>query len=160
MKRPFSKKQLQRCYLVAAPALFLVACGTAPKQPMIIADTARPVATTGSSSQTPVLPKAGSGKGGYYKDDGPGDSPPQGLESTVDPIPVLEDFSRSANKPYVVLGKLIRHWSTTPRHSFNAVSAAGTVKNFMGKEHLPVNCTICTKLQLPIPPCRFLPMPE
>ncbi|MFZ6847950.1 septal ring lytic transglycosylase RlpA family protein [Undibacterium sp. RuRC25W] len=105
MKRPFSKKQLQRCYLVAAPALFLVACGTAPKQPMIIADTARPVATTGSSSQTPVLPKAGSGKGGYYKDDGPGDSPPQGLESTVDPIPVLEDFSRSANKPYVVFGK-------------------------------------------------------
>src|SRR5450830_769211 len=160
MKRPFSKKQLQRCYLVAAPALFLVACGTAPKQPMIIADTARPVATTGSSSQTPVLPKAGSGKGGYYKDDGPGDSPPQGLESTVDPIPVLEDFSRSANKPYVVFGKTYSPLvdNSTPFIQRGIGSWYG--KNFMGKEHLPVNCTICTKLQLPIPPCRFLPMPE
>ena len=101
----FSTKQLQRCYLVAALAILLAACGTAPKQPTIIADTSRPVATTGTPSPAPVLPKAGSGKGGYYKDDGPGDNPPPGLEFTVDPIPVIEDYSRSANKPYVVFGK-------------------------------------------------------
>jgi len=106
MKIIFSNKQLQRCFLMAAPALLLAACGTAPKQPTIIADTSRPQTKTPvNSSPVPVLPKAGSGKGGYYKDDGPGDNPPPGLEFTMDPIPVLEDFSRSANKPYVVFGK-------------------------------------------------------
>ena len=103
MKKTFSKQKLQRSYLVAVPVLLLAACGTAPKQPTIIADTARPVSTTASPAL--VLPKAGSGKGGYYKDDGPGDNPPPGLEYTVDPIPMLEDFSRSANKPYAVFGK-------------------------------------------------------
>ncbi|MFC5399080.1 septal ring lytic transglycosylase RlpA family protein [Undibacterium jejuense] len=106
MKKIFSNKQLQRCYLMAAPAVLLAACGTAPKQPTIIADTNRPQTKTPTiSSPAPVLPKAGSGKGGYYKDDGPGDNPPPGLEFTMDPIPVMEDFSRSANKPYAVFGK-------------------------------------------------------
>ncbi len=91
---------------MAAPAVLLAACGTAPKQPTIIADSNRPQAKAPvNSSPTPVLPKAGSGKGGYYKDDGPGDNPPPGLEFTMDPIPVQEDFSRSANKPYAVFGK-------------------------------------------------------
>jgi rare lipoprotein A len=52
-----------------------------------------------------VLPKAGSGRGGYYQDDGPGDNPPEGLEYTVDPIPVVEPLSRSGNRPYKVFGK-------------------------------------------------------
>jgi rare lipoprotein A len=86
------------------PALLLVACSSAPKPPStIIADTAH--STPSKPSSAPVLPKANSGKGGYYKDDGPGDNPPDGLEFTVDPIPIIEDFSRSANKPYVVFGK-------------------------------------------------------
>ena len=103
MKKLFSTTQLQRCCLLAAPAMLLVACGTAPKQPIIIAESARPASIPVNPS--PTLPKAGSGKGGYYKDDGPGDNPPPGLENTVDPIPVIEDFSRSANKPYAVFGK-------------------------------------------------------
>ncbi|MFZ6687249.1 septal ring lytic transglycosylase RlpA family protein [Undibacterium sp. SXout11W] len=106
MKKIFSNKQLQRCYLMAAPAVLLAACGTAPKQPTIIADANRPQAKVpANSAPALVLPKAGSGKGGYYKDDGPGDNPPPGLEFTMDPIPVQEDFSRSANKPYAVFGK-------------------------------------------------------
>jgi rare lipoprotein A len=92
--------------LASASSVLLVACGTAPKQPIIIADHPRPASTNKSATTTaPALPKANSGKGGYYKDDGPGDNPPEGLEFTVDPIPVVEDFARGANRPYVVFGK-------------------------------------------------------
>lgn len=92
--------------LLPLPAALLVACGTVQKQPStIIADTVRTVPASKPVSGAPVLPKASSGKGGYYQDDGPGDHPPEGLEFTVDPIPVQEAFSRSGNKPYVVFGK-------------------------------------------------------
>jgi rare lipoprotein A len=52
-----------------------------------------------------VLPKANSGQGGYYQDDGPGDVIPENLESTVDPIPRKETLVRGTNKSYVVKGK-------------------------------------------------------
>lgn len=92
--------------LASLSSALLVACGSAPKQSIIIAEHPRPASTNKSATTaTPVLPKANSGKGGYYKDDGPGDNPPEGLEFTVDPIPVVEDFARGANKPYVVFGK-------------------------------------------------------
>ncbi|MBI3284165.1 MAG: septal ring lytic transglycosylase RlpA family protein [Burkholderiales bacterium] len=92
-----------RLLLASAPLLVLAACGSAPKQPG--ADSARPPAAKSVPTPAAALPKAGSGRGAYYKDDGPGDNPPPGLENTVDPIPVLEDFSRSGNKPYAVFGK-------------------------------------------------------
>ncbi|MFZ6681386.1 septal ring lytic transglycosylase RlpA family protein [Undibacterium sp. Tian12W] len=92
--------------LLAASAVLLVACGSAPKNNVITADNPRPASLTKSSpSQTAALPKANSGKGAYYKDDGPGENIPEGLENTVDPIPTLENYSRSGNKPYVVFGK-------------------------------------------------------
>ncbi len=88
--------------LMALSAVLLTACGSTPRAPAPVQET-RPV--TAKPSGAPVLPKANSGKGGYYKDDGPGDNPPEGLEFTVDPIPMVESFSRSANKPYVIFGK-------------------------------------------------------
>ncbi|MFZ6733035.1 septal ring lytic transglycosylase RlpA family protein [Undibacterium sp. Ji42W] len=95
-----------RLPLLAASAVLLVACGSAPKNNVITPDSPRPASGTKSSpSQTAALPKANSGKGAYYKDDGPGDNMPEGLENTVDPIPTLENYSRSGNKPYVVFGK-------------------------------------------------------
>lgn len=95
-----------RLLMLGAIASLLAACGSAPKQPVIIADTQKPSTTSKpGNGQTPALPKASSGRGAYYKDDGPGDNPPEGLENTVDPIPMVEDFSRSGNKPYVVFGK-------------------------------------------------------
>ncbi len=85
------------------PAL-LVACGSTPK--LTTSETPRQAgAAARPAPGTPQLPKANSGKGGYYKDDGPGDNPPEGLEFTVDPIPVVEAFSKSGNKPYSVFGK-------------------------------------------------------
>lgn len=53
----------------------------------------------------PVLPAAGSGRGGYYQDDGPGDSPPPNLWQTPDAEPKLEPLSKAASRPYAVFGK-------------------------------------------------------
>ena len=88
-------------------ASLLSGCGSAPKvsavdQSKTSANT--PVARSGTNT-SPALPKANSGRGGYYKDDGPGENIPPDLESTVDPIPLVEAFSRSGNRPYVVFGK-------------------------------------------------------
>lgn len=94
--------------LVAWLAILLAACGSAPtlnRSPESVNAAKPPAETTKSSAKTPQLPKANSGKGAYYQDDGPGDNPPPNLESTVDPIPMVEPFSRSGNKPYVVFGK-------------------------------------------------------
>ncbi|MES2068949.1 MAG: septal ring lytic transglycosylase RlpA family protein [Pseudomonadota bacterium] len=98
--------QMARAYLaLGLPCLLLVACSSAPKAPLSEAPRPAGPAAKSSASSAPQLPKAGSGKGGYYKDDGPGDNPPEGLEFTVDPIPVVEAFSKSGNKPYSVFGK-------------------------------------------------------
>lgn len=53
----------------------------------------------------PELPKAGSGRGGYYQDDGPGDAPPANLHDVPDAVVRAEPYSRYANRPYVVFGK-------------------------------------------------------
>jgi rare lipoprotein A len=43
--------------------------------------------------------------GGYYKDDGPGASPPPNLAATPDAVPRAEPLNRFANRPYQVFGK-------------------------------------------------------
>jgi rare lipoprotein A len=52
----------------------------------------------------PKLPRAGSGRGGYYQDDGPGDNPPPGLRDVPDAVVKYEPYARFANKPYSVFG--------------------------------------------------------
>lgn len=99
-------RTVQRLFTLAAPLLLLAACGTTPRQPAtVIASNPAPV-TSSTGPAAPVLPKANSGRGGYYKDDGPGDNIPDGLENVVDPIPVIEPYAKSStNRPYVVFGK-------------------------------------------------------
>lgn len=54
----------------------------------------------------PTLPKAGSGRGGYYKDDGPGDDIPDNLMEVPDAVVKAEPYVKSrANMPYKVFGK-------------------------------------------------------
>jgi rare lipoprotein A len=53
----------------------------------------------------PKLPAAGSGRGGYYQDDGPGDNPPAGLRDTPDAVVKYEPYAKFANKPYAVFGQ-------------------------------------------------------
>ena len=43
--------------------------------------------------------------GGYYKDDGPGESPPRNVEAVPDATPKTEPLHRSANNPYTVFGR-------------------------------------------------------
>jgi len=53
----------------------------------------------------PGLPPAGSGRGGYYQDDGPGDNPPPGLRDVPDAVVKYEPYARFGNKPYSVFGQ-------------------------------------------------------
>jgi rare lipoprotein A len=53
----------------------------------------------------PKLPAAGSGRGGYYQDDGPGDNPPPGLRDLPDAVVKYEPYAKFANKPYSVFGQ-------------------------------------------------------
>jgi len=78
-------------------ALLLTGCGSAPK----LSEPRSPTA----GSDVPALPPAGSGRGGYYQDDGPGDSPPVGLSEIPDAIPKVEPYTTRGNRPYVVFGK-------------------------------------------------------
>ena len=52
----------------------------------------------------PKLPPAGSGRGGYYQDDGPGANPPPGLADLPDATVKYEPYAKWANKPYAVFG--------------------------------------------------------
>lgn len=85
----------------------LVGCGSAPRLSAPTSSTATPIASSASATghPSPNMPKAGSGRGAYYKDDGPGDNPPTGLELTLDAEPKVEPYSISGNRPYVVFGK-------------------------------------------------------
>ena len=82
--------------------LLLVACGSTPKpvdpptegQP-------KPAARTPTKKPNVVLKRGG----GFYKDDGPADDIPDGLDDIPDAEPKFEPLHRFANKPYVVLGK-------------------------------------------------------
>lgn len=81
--------------------LALAACSSAPPRN----DTSASANRTTPGKPLPVLPPAGSGRGGYYKDDGPGDNPPDGLRDIPDAEPRIEPFLKSASRPYAVFGK-------------------------------------------------------
>ncbi|MGH8807614.1 MAG: hypothetical protein ACREX0_07030, partial [Noviherbaspirillum sp.] len=68
--------------VLMAPALVLVGCGSVPQSTPASAPAARTAPP--KASKLPALPPAGSGRGGYYMDDGPGDAPPDNLLATPD----------------------------------------------------------------------------
>lgn len=92
---------------VTVPAIFLFGCGSTPQPPSALPQPQpRPAATSKApSAAVPALPPAGSGRGAYYKDDGPGENPPAGLLEMDDAEPKVEPYSRWGNRPYVVFGK-------------------------------------------------------
>ena len=87
------------CLLMSAtPAAMLSGCGSAPVRESSRAE--RPA----QISKAPGAPPRSRG-GGYYLDDGPGDSPPADLDSIPEPVPQLEPLHRGAMRPYVVMGQ-------------------------------------------------------
>jgi len=69
---------------IVAAAVALAACTTTPKR----------------EAPGPAPPEAK-----YYKDDGPGESPPPGLDTMPDAVPRIEPLHRFANRPYTVFGR-------------------------------------------------------
>jgi rare lipoprotein A len=91
-------------FLIAAA---LAGCSAVPKSSPIAESAPARQATVPkiASNNHPALPPAGSGRGGYYLDDGPGDNVPEGLLDMPDPEPQVEPYSKRGNNPYVVFGK-------------------------------------------------------
>jgi rare lipoprotein A len=61
-------------------------------------------ASSGAPSARAAQASAPERRGGYYKDDGPGEHPPDNLDALPDAMPKLEPLSRFANRPYSVFG--------------------------------------------------------
>jgi rare lipoprotein A len=65
----------------------------------------QPAAQSQSPEQPAAATSAAPRRGAYYKDDGPGDSPPPNLAAIPDAVPKTEPLHRFANRPYQVFGK-------------------------------------------------------
>ena len=96
-------KRVRHWSTAAGAMLILAACGSVPpKVPEATVDgEKRPISKTPTRKPNVVLKKGG----GFYKDDGPGDDIPEGLDDIPDAEPKWEALHKPATKPYVVLGK-------------------------------------------------------
>ncbi len=83
---------------LALLTLVLAACGGPAPRPTPDSSATRPGATKPPAH---VLKRGG----GFYQDDGPGDSIPDNLDSIPDAVPRAEPPHRYANRPYSVLGR-------------------------------------------------------
>lgn len=89
-----------------AIAALLAACGSAPLAPVQTSTVDRekqPISKSPTPTRKPtaVLKRGG----GFYKDDGPAEDIPDGLDDIPDAEPKWEPLHKPATKPYVVLGK-------------------------------------------------------
>ncbi len=97
-------------YFITSSAIMLSACSTVSAPP-VIERNAGTQGTASSSAAKPIQPPAPRPAasvprgGGYYKDDGPGESPPTDLDKLADAKPRIEPLHRFANNPYNVFGQ-------------------------------------------------------
>jgi rare lipoprotein A len=80
------------CPSLLVATVLVAACSSTPKPPA-------------PAPEAPAPAPAEPSKPGYYKDDGPGDSPPANLDSIPDAQPRPEALHRFANRPYTVFGR-------------------------------------------------------
>lgn len=92
-----------RFVALALVALFLSACGSTPYNggDATVDSKKTAISKTPTKKPTAVLKKGG----GFYKDDGPGDDIPDGLDDIPDAEPKWEPLHKPATKPYSVFGK-------------------------------------------------------
>ena len=88
---------------VIALAALMTGCGSTGEHKSLIPLPWHHKVTSGSGDV--ALPAAGSGRGGYYKDDGPGRNIPPGLELVPDAVVRAEPYAKWANRPYSVFGQ-------------------------------------------------------
>ncbi|MDW5415050.1 septal ring lytic transglycosylase RlpA family protein [Iodobacter sp. CM08] len=91
-------------YSALIAALLLAACSTTPQPPSkpLPSKPTTPGATTPAQYSCNYTAK---GSGAFYKDDGPMDSFPSGIDQIPEPLPRWEPLHRWANNPYTVLGQ-------------------------------------------------------
>ena len=95
-------------FIVSCLVVTLSGCGEIPLiggRGHMDAPKVKPAVHPPLRAELPPLPPPGSGRGGYYQDDGPGDNPPPNLNDIPDAQVRAEPYSRYANRPYVVFGK-------------------------------------------------------
>jgi len=78
----------------------LFACSNAPPRGSAPSSTAASVPPASTPPASVMQPSTR-----YYKDDGPGENPPDNLDAIADATPRLEALHRYANRPYTVLGR-------------------------------------------------------
>ena len=94
---------------LALPALLAMAgCASVPVPSEAPPAAKAPPAAASGVRPGPVLPPAGSGRGAYYKDDGPGENVPPDLDQVPDAQVRIEALLPRSNRPYVVVGKTYR----------------------------------------------------
>ena len=122
-----SKRALTLC-LSLFLMLILSACQTTPTAPKVTDKSAQTPIT--SSKPVPALPKANSGKGAYYLDDGPGDNPPLILRRAINRMSYLAKPTRPLQ-----MNALLP----------SAAWAVGTAKNSTGNAPHRASYMTCTK---------------
>lgn len=96
-----------RATIVVALVAVLAACGGVGRRPVVEREPGVGSASPGVAIAPPPAPAAPrAGGGGYYKDDGPGENPPDVavLAAVPEPEPRIEPLHRFANNPYNVFG--------------------------------------------------------
>ena len=119
---------VSRLTLTACVLSLLAACGSTPPAPEPATPTVDrakpPIIKTPTRKPSAVLKRGG----GFFKDDGPGDEIPDGLDEIPDAQPKWEPLHKPALKPYVVLGK-----EYVPNTSLQAYKARG-IASWYGKK--------------------------
>ncbi len=124
-----SSHPLLRLLLLFLPALLLAACGTGVHRSSGGTEASTPGSRTPTSKPTVTLKRGG----GFYKDDGPGDEIPDGLDDIPDAKPKWEPLHKPATRPYVVLGKEYVPNTTVKPHKERGV-ASWYGKKFHGQK--------------------------
>ena len=104
---------------------FSTANGPAPISDRGAASSAPPAVAKPIES-SPTIKRSG----GFYKDDGPGDHPPENIAAIPDAVPKAEPLNRFANKPYSVLGR-----DYTPMQEIGAYKMRGLASWYGKKFH-------------------------
>ena len=110
--------------VVALAAATMSGCGSAP---ISKGESRVERAPQVSKAPPPVALRRG---GGYYLDDGPGDSPPADLDSIPDAVPQLEPLKAGAMRPYAVMGQ-----TYTPMTALTPYKARGSASWYGRRYH-------------------------
>ena len=118
----------QTC-LILFCTMCLVACGgnrTVKPTPAPPTSVNKPA----TASSSPSVEASSSNKaGGYYLDDGPGENPPQNIDSIPNAVPRKEPLLDRSNKPYKALGAVY-----TPMTRYQPYKVSG-VASWYGKRY-------------------------